>query len=122
MDGQPFFLRLFHSEADKAPSRIKGDVTELCQITRQLDVTFADLPEYTNSAGEQYRVLNFDVGMTYSGAMLKFAVYVAGRRQGEQGVEVSFTSSNGFKTPSKHYGRTSSSYRSKPSPVKLPSC
>lgn len=121
MDGQPFSLTLFHSEADRAPSRREGDVAELCKIQCQLDVKFADLTPYINGAGEEYRKLNFDVEMTYSGALLKFVVYVDGRRQGEQDVEVSFSSSNGIRATPKQFGATPFSYRSKPTPVELTS-
>jgi hypothetical protein len=59
-------------------------------ISFTVDTPFKSLKEYTNSWGEKYRKLSYEVEMVPSGASLDFVVYVNGKRQGAQNVAVSF--------------------------------
>jgi hypothetical protein len=85
-----FGVKIYSSEDNNAPNRITHSVSATCDIKIRLTTPFDQLPVYINKLGEQCRRVDYDIEMTCSGALLKFAAIVNGIRQPAKNVEASF--------------------------------
>jgi len=86
-----FNFEIMFCEEEEPPKRAaEPSVTALCDISCNLDVHFNELPVSKNSKGLEFRVMVFDVRMLSEDASLQFGVYVKGRKQGHQNVQVQF--------------------------------
>jgi len=90
IEGGEFKVMIYVSEEDNAPNWKTNDVSAVCSIKIKLTTRFEDLPIHFNNAGEPCRRVAYDIEMTCSGTLLKFAAIVNGVRQPDQNVEASF--------------------------------
>ncbi|KAF2682390.1 actin-like ATPase domain-containing protein [Lentithecium fluviatile CBS 122367] len=88
--GPRFQATLFQCEDEVPPSRATASVSQLCDISCMIDVPWNKFKTIKKSNGEKIRKLSFEVEMVPSGASVEFAIYIDGRRQGEQNVNVVF--------------------------------
>jgi hypothetical protein len=77
-------------EDEQPPDRLTSSVKELCDIESSLDVPFHSLPNWTNSEGQRFKKLEYEVEMVPSGATLEVAVYIDGRKQDSKNTAVRF--------------------------------
>lgn len=73
-------------EEKVAPSRLTFAVRRLCSIIWRVDDLQSVMEFFTNTKGVRVGKLWYEVKMVPSGATLEFAVYVNGKRLGEQSV------------------------------------
>jgi hypothetical protein len=88
--GSKFMVNMRQCEDDVPPSQAGPTVADSCTITWTMLTPFALLPDYTNSAGEILKKLEFDLEMIPSGASIEFAVFIDGKRQGGSNTSVRF--------------------------------
>jgi hypothetical protein len=88
--GSKFMVNMRQCEDDVPPSQAGPTVADSCTITWTMLTPFALLPDYTNSAGEILKKLEFDLEMIPSGASIEFAVFINGKRQGGSNTSVRF--------------------------------
>jgi hypothetical protein len=83
--------RQFYTSAHDPPSNRWDDgVRVLCRIKWDTKIDISSLPTFTNSLGQVYYELHYDVEMTCTGGSLDFAVYHKGVRQGSKNVVVDY--------------------------------
>lgn len=88
--GKWFSTSLWQCSDDVPPSRFESSVTRLCIVGCEIDVPFSKFKNYTNPCGEKLKRLDYEIEMVPSGATVEFAVYIQGRKQGAQNVQIVF--------------------------------
>ncbi|KAA8631132.1 hypothetical protein SMACR_07358 [Sordaria macrospora] len=73
------------------PDRVESTVKLLCSINWDMVVDILSLPTRTNSLGNVYHVMSFEIEMTCSGSSIDFAVIYNGKRQGSKNVAVEYS-------------------------------
>ncbi|KAF2814241.1 actin-like ATPase domain-containing protein [Mytilinidion resinicola] len=83
-------LQLYQCKDEVPPSRRTSSVTELCQVSRSIDVPFSAFTTVINSCGESIKKISWEVEVVPSGAAVEFAFYIDGRKQQAQNALVHF--------------------------------
>ncbi|KAL2857180.1 hypothetical protein BJY01DRAFT_159458 [Aspergillus pseudoustus] len=84
-------VHLIQCADDEPPSRMEGNVKELCTISiNDTGITFDSLDEFVARNGRKLKQLNYDVEMVPSGASSDFAVYYQGRKLGSEKAIIEF--------------------------------
>ncbi|KAL5003365.1 hypothetical protein BDV10DRAFT_200311 [Aspergillus recurvatus] len=85
-----FRVRIYQCEADTPPTRKDLSVKLLCTIQCSLDVPTSQLKTFRCSDGTKKKELYYKVEMVPSGAAAECTVYIDGRKQGSQNVNIEF--------------------------------
>ncbi|TVY70460.1 Heat shock 70 kDa protein 12B [Fusarium oxysporum f. sp. cubense] len=89
-DTGPIVQEIFSCPTSPPPRARGPTVGKLCEIHWTREVKLETLPTWTNSVGEVYRELEFEIKMTCEDGTVDFAVYFEGQRVGAQNIEVKF--------------------------------
>ncbi|KAI5864716.1 hypothetical protein GGS23DRAFT_561506 [Durotheca rogersii] len=89
--GGSFQCPLYECEDVETPSRRTTTVKYLCDIDCKLTTPYSELPDFRTPSGEYRKKMIFEVEMMPSGASMDFAVYVNGKKQGKNNVNIRFT-------------------------------
>lgn len=84
-------LELYQCEDEVPPTRYIHSVQRLGTLCCDLDVQYADLPDFKSKTGVKMKKLAYKVEMVPSGASIEFVLYVDGRKQGSQGAKIHFS-------------------------------
>ncbi|GAW18679.1 hypothetical protein ANO14919_081600 [Xylariales sp. No.14919] len=82
--------RIFQCYDEVPPTRKTSNVQSLGTLKCNLDVGYSDLHDFINKRGEWVKVLKYEIEMVPSGASVEFVLYIDGRRQGSESVNISF--------------------------------
>ncbi|KAL4812323.1 hypothetical protein BDW67DRAFT_127450 [Aspergillus spinulosporus] len=85
-----FRVRIYQCEADNPPTRKDSSVNLLCTINCSLDVPTSELKTFRRADGTKKKELYYKVEMVPSGAAAECTVYIDGRKQGSQNVDIQF--------------------------------
>lgn len=85
-----YSVLLHQSEDAYPPSRATPSVKYLGKIDCKLDIASAPIYDWVSPGGKRLKRMDFEVEMIPSGASVKFILYIGGRRQGEQKVNLVF--------------------------------
>ncbi|KAI0483753.1 hypothetical protein F4859DRAFT_473995 [Xylaria cf. heliscus] len=85
-----FSIDIFHCFREVSPARKMTSVQKLGTLKCNLDVQYSDLPKYESVKLAFVRKLEFELELLPSGASVEFVVYIGGRKQGSEKVNISF--------------------------------
>ncbi|KAL4736402.1 hypothetical protein BDV11DRAFT_211253 [Aspergillus similis] len=85
-----FRVRIYQCEADTPPTRKDSNVKPLCTIHCSLDVPTSELKTFRCADGTKKKELYYKLEMVPSGAAAECTVYIDGRKQGSQNVDIEF--------------------------------
>ncbi|KAL4764896.1 Hsp70 family protein [Aspergillus foveolatus] len=85
-----FRVRIYQCEADNPPTRRDSSVKLLCTINCSLDVQTSELKTFRCADGTKKKELYYKLEMVPSGAAAECTVYIDGRKQGSQHVDIHF--------------------------------
>ncbi|KAL4785486.1 hypothetical protein BJX76DRAFT_356042 [Aspergillus varians] len=88
-DGE-FRVYMYQCEADTPPTRKEPTVKRFCTIHCTLDIPTSELPIFKRPDGTKGRELFYKVEMVPSGAAAECTVYIDGRKQGSENVDIEF--------------------------------
>ena len=91
---EPIEEELYISSADRPPRQNCIEVELLCSIKWNKDISIGSLPKRVSPGGEVYRLLQYQIHVTFGGAALDVAVYHKGKRVGDKSVSVDFEDKN----------------------------
>lgn len=83
-------VRLFHCFDEVPPIRKTTNVKRLGTLTCALDVNYSELPKFKSKKSVMVRKLGYEIELIPSGASVQFVLYVGGRKQGSEKVDISF--------------------------------
>ncbi|KAK0636532.1 hypothetical protein B0T17DRAFT_571447 [Bombardia bombarda] len=86
--------KIYYSTVSPPSPRFNKSVVQLCTIQWDTQIDVHSLPTFTNSLGEVFYELQYEIEMTCSGASVDFAVYFQGKRQGSKNVGVKYEIDN----------------------------
>ncbi|KAF5701662.1 Hsp70 chaperone protein [Fusarium mundagurra] len=86
----PIVQEIFSCSTSPPPRARGPTVGKLCEIHWTREVKLETLPTWTNSMGDVYRELEFEIKMTCEDGTVDFAVYFEGQRVGARNIEVKF--------------------------------
>ncbi|KAL3439592.1 hypothetical protein BDV09DRAFT_201719 [Aspergillus tetrazonus] len=85
-----FRVRIYQCEVDSPPTRRDSSVKLLCTINCTLDVQTSELKTFRCADGTKKKELYYKLEMVPSGAAAECTVYIDGRKQGSQHVDIQF--------------------------------
>ncbi len=91
---QPIEEELYMSAADTPPRQNCDEVELLCSIKWDKGVKISSLPKRLTPEGQEFRVLVYQIHVTFDGAAMDVGVYHKGKRVGDKSVTVDFDEKN----------------------------
>ncbi len=82
------------SAADTPPRQNCDEVELLCSIKWDKGVKISSLPKRLTPEGQEFRVLVYQIHVTFDGAAMDVGVYHKGKRVGDKSVTVDFDEKN----------------------------
>ncbi|KAK8073412.1 hsp70 family chaperone [Apiospora phragmitis] len=86
----PFRVELFQCEELSPPALQNSSVMPLCTITCKLATPVSDLPDYSNSKGQRFKKVWYDLDMVPSGACVELSVWAGGKKLGSSEAQIRF--------------------------------
>ena len=90
---------IWTSDERDAKGWMTGAVKTISSVTVRVDTPFDLLPKFVNSNNETYRMVKWEIELTCSGTLLRFAAIVNGVRQDPKNVKAEFFGSQGREDP-----------------------
>ncbi|KAF2651441.1 hypothetical protein K491DRAFT_637347 [Lophiostoma macrostomum CBS 122681] len=94
-----FQVDIWTSDDVNPPNRKTKGSKEHSTVTVTLETPFEDLPTYTNANFDTYRMVEWEIELTCSGTLLRFAAIVNGKRQKAKNIKAEYRASAGYDDP-----------------------
>lgn len=91
---QPVEEELFFSSSDKPPKQNCDEVELLCSIKWNEAIKLSSLPERVSPEGQKFRVLLYEIHVTFDGAAMDVSVHHRGKRVADKSVSIDFDEKN----------------------------